>query len=43
MVVHAANNAFSKWEEYNTMIGLGGWGAEVISQVLIFILMKEVN
>jgi type 1 glutamine amidotransferase len=26
VVVHAANNAFSKWEEYNTMIGLGGWG-----------------
>lgn len=26
VVVHAANNAFSKWEEYNRMIGLGGWG-----------------
>lgn len=26
VVVHAANNAFSKWEEYNKMIGLGGWG-----------------
>ena len=26
MVVHAANNAFGKWPEYNRMIGLGGWG-----------------
>jgi type 1 glutamine amidotransferase len=24
--VHAANNSFPKWEEYNKMIGLGGWG-----------------
>ncbi len=24
--VHAANNSFPKWEEYNRMIGLGGWG-----------------
>ena len=24
--VHAANNSFPKWEEYNEMIGLGGWG-----------------
>lgn len=24
--VHAANNAFGKWDEYNQMIGLGGWG-----------------
>lgn len=26
VVIHAANNAFSNWETYNTMIGLGGWG-----------------
>ena len=26
VVVHAANNAFSDWPEYNEMIGLGGWG-----------------
>ena len=26
VVVHAANNAFGKWVEYNEMIGLGGWG-----------------
>jgi len=26
VVVHAANNAFPKWPEYNTMTGLGGWG-----------------
>jgi uncharacterized protein len=26
VVVHAANNAFGKWPEYNRMIGLGGWG-----------------
>jgi type 1 glutamine amidotransferase len=24
--VHAANNAFPEWKEYNEMIGLGGWG-----------------
>ena len=23
--VHAANNAFSQWPEYNEMIGVGGW------------------
>lgn len=26
VVVHAANNAFPKWEEFNEIIGLGGWG-----------------
>lgn len=26
VVVHAADNAFSMWPEYNEMIGLGGWG-----------------
>ena len=26
VVVHAANNSFPEWEEYNRMIGLGGWG-----------------
>lgn len=26
VIVHAANNAFSNWKEYNEMIGLGGWG-----------------
>ncbi|MBI1370537.1 MAG: ThuA domain-containing protein [Planctomycetes bacterium] len=26
VVVHAANNSFSNWPEYNEMIGLGGWG-----------------
>lgn len=26
VVVHAADNAFSGWKEYNEMIGLGGWG-----------------
>jgi uncharacterized protein len=24
--VHAANNAFPEWKEYNQMIGVGGWG-----------------
>jgi uncharacterized protein len=24
--VHAANNAFGDWPEYNEMIGVGGWG-----------------
>jgi type 1 glutamine amidotransferase len=25
VVVHAADNAFNDWKEYNEMIGLGGW------------------
>jgi type 1 glutamine amidotransferase len=25
-IIHAANNSFGKWPEYNRMIGLGGWG-----------------
>ncbi|MBT3480380.1 MAG: ThuA domain-containing protein [Opitutales bacterium] len=24
--VHAANNSFGQWEEYNKIIGIGGWG-----------------
>jgi len=26
VIVHAADNAFPKWLEYNRMIGVGGWG-----------------
>ncbi|MEM9080413.1 MAG: family 16 glycoside hydrolase [Verrucomicrobiota bacterium] len=26
VVVHAANNPWAEWEEFNRMIGLGGWG-----------------
>jgi type 1 glutamine amidotransferase len=26
VIVHAANNSFREWGEYNRMIGLGGWG-----------------
>jgi type 1 glutamine amidotransferase len=26
VVVHAANNSFGDWREYNEMIGVGGWG-----------------
>jgi type 1 glutamine amidotransferase len=26
VVVHAADNAFPEWKEYNQMIGVGGWG-----------------
>jgi len=26
VAVHAANNAFPEWPEYNQMIGVGGWG-----------------
>ncbi len=26
VTVHAANNSFPEWAEYNRMIGLGGWG-----------------
>ncbi len=26
VVVHAANNSWADWQEFNRMIGLGGWG-----------------
>lgn len=26
VIVHAADNAFGDWKEYNEIIGLGGWG-----------------
>lgn len=26
VIVHAANNSFPEWSEFNEMIGLGGWG-----------------
>ncbi len=26
VLVHASNNSFPKWKEYNEIIGLGGWG-----------------
>ncbi len=26
IVIHAANNSWGDWEEYNKMIGVGGWG-----------------
>jgi len=26
VVIHAADNSFPEWEEYNKIIGLGGWG-----------------
>jgi type 1 glutamine amidotransferase len=26
VVIHAADNSFSEWDEYNKIIGLGGWG-----------------
>ncbi|MCA9119366.1 MAG: ThuA domain-containing protein [Planctomycetaceae bacterium] len=26
VIVHAANNSFGEWGEYNKMIGIGGWG-----------------
>src|SRR5690606_5044040 len=25
VVLHAANNAFPQWEDFNAMIGIGGW------------------
>ncbi|MGJ8656098.1 MAG: ThuA domain-containing protein [Akkermansiaceae bacterium] len=32
IVVHAADNAFGKWKEYNQMIGIGGWGGRVLGR-----------
>lgn len=30
VVVHAADNSFGDWKEYNKMIGVGGWGGRKI-------------
>lgn len=30
VVVHAANNSFGNWKEYNEVIGVGGWGGRKI-------------
>ncbi len=32
VVVHAADNSFGKWAEYNKMIGVGGWGGRKIGR-----------
>jgi uncharacterized protein len=32
VVVHAADNSFGKWSEYNRMIGVGGWGGRKIGR-----------
>lgn len=32
VVVHAANNAWGDWEEFNKMIGLGGWGERPVNK-----------
>ena len=32
VVVHAANNSFGKWKEYNKIIGVGGWGGRKIGR-----------
>lgn len=34
--VHAANNAFANWAEYNKMIGVGGWGGRQTRPMLRF-------
>ena len=50
VVIHAANNAWADWEEFNKMIGVGGWGGrDVGSGSFIFyddknaLQKKEVN
>ncbi len=30
--VHAADNSFGQWEEYNKMIGVGGWGGRKLGK-----------
>lgn len=32
VVIHAANNSFGKWKEYNKVIGVGGWGGRKIGR-----------
>lgn len=41
VVIHAANNAFSEWEAYNTMIGLGGWGNRTETAGPYFYINKQ--
>ena len=36
VVVHAANNSFGNWKEYNEIIGLGGWGGRTERVVPMF-------
>lgn len=31
VVIHAANNAWGNWDEFNKMIGLGGWGGRNVN------------
>jgi len=31
VVIHAANNSWGDWDEYNKMIGLGGWGGRDVN------------
>ena len=32
VVIHAADNCFGDWQQYNRMIGLGGWGGRTEQQ-----------
>ena len=32
VVIHAADNSFGKWKEYNEMIAVGGWGGRKLSK-----------
>lgn len=32
VVVHAADNSFGQWKEYNRMIGVGGWGGRQVGR-----------
>lgn len=31
VIIHAANNSFGDWPEFNKMIGLGGWGGRDVN------------
>lgn len=32
VIIHAANNSFGQWKEYNEMIGVGGWGGRKLAR-----------
>lgn len=32
VIVHAANNSFGQWKEFNEMIAVGGWGGRQLSK-----------
>ncbi len=41
VVVHAADNSFPKWVEYNRMIGVGGWFGRVVGPETPWVYVED--